>query len=74
MYRQHTIYVYRTNIKTEYDLGVMAPILNQHPQIREWTIDTQDVDCVLRIVAYTLKGNDMIDLLDRYGYHCAELV
>jgi hypothetical protein len=74
MYREHTIYVFRTNIKTERDLHILGPILDEHPQIREWTVDTQDVDCVLRIVAYTLRENDLINLLKEYDYYCAELV
>lgn len=74
MYRQHTIYVFKTNIKTEQDLHILTPILNEHPQIREWTVDTQDVDCVLRVVAYTLKEKELIKILKDYGYYCTELV
>lgn len=70
----HTIHIFKTDIKTEYDVALLKPVFDGHAGILQWSVDIQDVDCVLRIVTQTLSENDLISLLQAQGYHCAELV
>ena len=44
------ILVFKTNIKTEADRLFVKELLDGHSCIRKWTVDLNDVDCVLRIV------------------------
>ena len=46
---QH-ILIFKTNIKTEADRQAVKKLLDDHSCIRQWNVDLQDVDCVLRIV------------------------
>jgi len=46
---QH-ILVFKTNIKTEADRQTVKKQLDAHSCIRQWNVDLQDIDCVLRIV------------------------
>jgi len=74
MCRQNPIYVFKTSIKSEEDLMRLEPVLNHHPEIEEWSVDVQDVDCVLRVVSGSLKEGELIKLLNTHGYYCAELI
>lgn len=67
------IHIFSTNIRTDEDLAALAPVLDAHAQIERWTVDQEDEDCVLRIVSHTLTCPELIELVGRYGYHCAEL-
>lgn len=68
-----TILVFKTNIKTKDDLLVVNDMLNSHQGIHEWNIDTEDIDCVLRIVSSHIDANDIISLINQSGYKCQEL-
>lgn len=67
------ILVFKTNILTEDDHLSVKNALDAHQHIEKWSIDTQDVDCVLRIVSPTLQHQDIIELINLHGYHCTEL-
>lgn len=75
MNRQTTgqVMVFKTNIKTEGDVHCITDMLNAQQHIAEWSVDTDDVDCVLRIVSCILQHSDVIKLIALHGYECAEL-
>lgn len=47
--------------------------LDAHNSIWEWSIDTEDDDCVLRVVSPTLTADMVISLVNSLGHKCAEL-
>lgn len=67
------IHIFRTNV------GAMSPdcdlsqTLNNHTGIDEWTIDCEDIDCVLRVVSASLNPMQIAKLVQNHGYHCEEL-
>ena len=66
--------IFRTDIKTKKKVNVVKPIFNNHPIIKNWSIDTEDIDKVLRIeVAGTLAENDIINLMKTCGFCCEML-
>jgi len=66
--------IFRTDIKTKKKVKVVKPIFNNHPTIADWSIDTEDIDNVLRIEASgKLKENDIINLIKTCGFHCEVL-
>lgn len=67
------ILVFATNIKTESDKQKIAELLDKNPKIDQWTLDQEDIDCVLRIVSETLSEEQIIDLLDNQNFKCAAL-
>lgn len=66
------ILLFKTDIRTEGDKRYIGKIMAEN-QIDQWTVDLQDIDCVLRIVSPTLKLKDVINLVAQNGYHCEEL-
>ncbi|MEZ0540156.1 hypothetical protein [Fibrella arboris] len=67
------ILVFRTTIQTIADKHCVAARLNAHNEIQEWTIDLDDVDCVLRIVSPTLRPQAITLLVQQLGFNCTEL-
>jgi len=68
-----SILVFATNIRTENDKQTISQILDKNPEIHQWNIDLEDIDCVLRIVSETLSEEQIIDLLENQNFKCAAL-
>jgi hypothetical protein len=47
--------------------------LDAHHSIWEWSIDTEDEDCVLRVVSPSLTPEMVISLINDCGHKCTEL-
>lgn len=67
------ILVFKTTIQTPADKQCVGAMLDAHPDIQTWSIDLQDVDCVLRLVSATLTPTTIIHLINQHGFVCAEL-
>lgn len=66
------ILLFKTDIRTEGDRRYIGKIMEEQ-KIEQWTVDLQDIDCVLRIVSPTLKTDDVITLVAKNGYQCEVL-
>jgi len=69
---QHVL-IFKTNIATAQARSKVAPLLDQQPFIEKWTVDMEDVDCVLRVVAAEPVPDRIIALINASEYECAEL-
>jgi len=67
------ILVFATNIKTNADKDFISNILNEDTVIQQWSVDQEDIDCVLRIVSKFLSANDIIKIINILGFTCKEL-
>lgn len=67
------ILLFKTNIKSLYGLQLIKSLFDKKETIQRWTIDTEDIDCVLRIVSHSLMPHDVIVEITQLGYYCAEL-
>jgi len=47
--------------------------LKNHSEIKEWSIDTDDAEHVLRVVSDTLTPAEVIAMLNKLGHVCSEL-
>jgi tRNA G26 N,N-dimethylase Trm1 len=66
--------ILRTNIKNKKKVKRIKPILNKHPQIISWSVDTEDIDKVLRIESTNqLFENEVIELIENNGFQCEDL-
>lgn len=66
--------ILRTNIKNKKKVKRIKPILNKHPQIISWSVDTEDIDNVLRIESTNLLfENEIIELVKNNGFQCEDL-
>lgn len=68
-----TIFVLATNIKTQTDMLKISTVLNTNPAINKWSIDQEDIDCVLRIESNSLTTQDIIALITQQNFNCNDL-
>ena len=69
-----TIHVYKTNLNSMEDVTALRPILDRHSDIVQWTIDLEDVDKVLRIIAKDSATEKNFQLLlTSLGFECNPL-
>jgi hypothetical protein len=66
------ILLFKTTIRTEADKRFIASVMEAR-QIEQWTVDLQDIDCVLRIVSPTLQTTEVIAFISENGYLCEVL-
>lgn len=67
------VLVFATDIKTKADKEFISNILNEDSVIQGWSVDQEDIDCVLRIVSKILSANDIIKIINILGFYCREL-
>ena len=67
------ILIFKTNIRTEEDKILVGEFLNKNSKIKEWSVDCDDIDCVLRIVSHELDAESIIKLINQIKFHCEEL-
>ena len=62
--------IFKTDIKTKKEVEVVRPLFNNHPIITDWSIDTEDIDSVLRIeVQDDLNEKEIIHLIKKCGFY-----
>ena len=55
-------------------MKVVRPVFNNHPIITDWSIDTEDIDNVLRIEAQNdLNEKEIIHLIKDCGFYSETL-
>jgi hypothetical protein len=69
----NTIHIFRTNIEEIAPDCAICQKLNNHSDIQEWSIDCEDIDCVLRVVSETLTPDEIINMITEAGHECQEL-
>lgn len=61
------------------DIGALCPncqmhkILDAHTEIKQWSIDPDDADCILRVTSSTLSAQTIISIINGFGHSCVEL-
>jgi hypothetical protein len=67
------VLVFKTNISTNEQFERVQPVLSEWAQIKNWSIDREDVDKVLRIESEHLSPAVIIRVLNDAGFECEEL-
>jgi hypothetical protein len=67
------VLVFKTDIIGKADSENLAQILTKDHRIRNWNIDQDDIDNVLRIESTEMSTTDVIELVRNLGYMCEEL-
>jgi hypothetical protein len=69
-----SIWIYVTDIQTKNQIKITTKILNAEPSILEWSVDTEDIDNVLRVESENLKEKHIQFLLEKQGFTCTPMV
>ena len=66
--------VFKTDIETKEEVNSLQSKLKNFPMIRDWSVDFQDIDHVLRVKASSnFREVDVIHLIEKFGFHCEVL-
>lgn len=65
--------ILKTNINYPESVSLLSVHLNQHPDIKSWSIDQEDLDKVLRVFSDTLNQDSLIAMLNQLGFKAEEL-
>ncbi len=67
------IFIFKTNLTNTSHIKNVRPALNLHPYIKEWNVDLQDCDKILRVVAENIPATEVEGIISTAGYWCKEL-
>jgi len=73
MENTNQLFIFKTDIAELCSNCEVYKTLNNHADIRQWSIDTDDVDRVLRIESAKLSPADVIIIITNLGHECREL-
>lgn len=71
---QKTVMVFSTSVNGIIDRMMIADELNELTGENNWTIDLDDVDKVLRVVAFPGSRSKIIDVLRSHNFRCEVMV
>lgn len=67
--------IFKTDIKTKKKVKMVKPLLINASFIKDWSIDTEDIDNVMRIETIgNLNESDIIRMMNTCGFQCEALV
>ncbi|MFI5159239.1 MAG: hypothetical protein ACHQF4_10265 [Sphingobacteriales bacterium] len=67
------ILVFVTNVADLKAVSKVKPLLTAMPAIKDWNIDLDDCDRILRIVSHQLSPRKIESALQTAGFDCYEL-
>ena len=65
--------IFKTNIPSEQALKEIALLMSANSFLLNWSIDTEDIDKVLRVKSTKSNAAEIITALSKAGYSCEEL-
>ena len=66
-----TILLFKTDINAISD--AITRLLNHADAVLRWSLDTEDKDCVLKIVGENLHAQPIVEAINSLGHRCIEL-
>lgn len=69
----NSIHIFKTNISNDLDLLKVKSIFDSKLDITSWSVDLEDVDCVLRVVSVIITKEEIINHINQLGFDCREL-
>lgn len=69
-----SIWIYVTDIETESQMGIATKTLNAESSILKWSIDTEDIDNVLRVETTNLDELYIQLALQNQGLTCIPMM
>ena len=68
------ILIFKTDVRTRKKVRGLSSIFDVNTDVARWSVDTEDIDNVLRVVTTgNLIESDIIGLMKTQGFACEEL-
>ncbi len=65
------IFIFKTDIKTNKKINIVKPLFNNISSIQDWSVDTEDIDNVLRIEGnHGIDENKIMQMVKTKGFSC----
>ena len=64
------LFIFKTDIKNSERVKAIKPIFDNKSIISSWSVDTEDIDNVLKINSKKLKEKDIMQLIRACGFQC----
>ena len=65
------IFIFKTDLKTNKKINIVKPLFNNISSIQDWSVDTEDIDNVLRIEGNNnIDENELIQMIKTKGFSC----
>ncbi|MFT5725138.1 MAG: hypothetical protein ACI9JN_002261 [Bacteroidia bacterium] len=71
---QKSIWIYVTDIETMHQIDIVSKTLNAEPSILKWSVDTEDIDNVLRVESKYVGEHHIQLALERQGLNCKPML
>ncbi len=65
--------IFKTNIRTQPDFNRVKSLFFDNPKVSECTVDLDDIDKVLRVIAEGLSVRDVERQVRLMGFYCKEM-
>ena len=67
------IFVFKTNLKNDYQKEMIAPVIKQIKGVTRWTVDFEDKNKVLRIEGHGLNSKHIQSEITNAGFECEKM-
>lgn len=68
------LFILKTNINSDKSIRILSNVFNTKSFIMRWTLDTEDIDNVLKINCQSgIKEKEVIQLIESSGFSCEAL-
>lgn len=67
------ILIFKTSIRNPADREQIRTALDGRPTVLDWSVDLEDIDCVLRVVSDGISAQQVVALVRSCGYDCEAL-
>lgn len=67
------VLVFKTDVIGRKECDTVGQVLLGDPRIKNWNIDNDDLDHVLRIESSQMSAAEVIEIMTRLGHVCEEL-
>ncbi|OFY84677.1 MAG: hypothetical protein A3F72_16040 [Bacteroidetes bacterium RIFCSPLOWO2_12_FULL_35_15] len=64
------IFLFKTDVKNDYQKKMVAPVINQIKGINRWSFDLEDKNKVLRVEGHGLKPQQIEEMISNAGFKC----
>lgn len=66
-------FAFKTNVRNDYQVLMVSPVINQIRGIQKWSIDFNDKNKVLKVEGYGLNSSKITEQIIEAGFDCEKL-
>jgi hypothetical protein len=68
-----SLFIFKTNLTHSKEYQLLQHVFSTHQEIKQWNMDLEDIDKVLRVCTTNLSMYDIQNMVQSIGLFCEEL-